>query len=166
MKKYSPFVAFVLLALFVLSCTKPPNYPDEPELTFVRFSKNVIAQGNRASKVDTLELVIGFTDGDGDIGHEDTNNLFLVDSRSGFREVQNVKPIPKEGTGNGISGEIILKIINTPFNICCTFPDTDVTCVASTQHPTDTFSYTVQIMDRAGNMSNKLQTEMITILCN
>lgn len=164
MKVYQALLVVILLIGIILSCTKPPDYPDEPVITFERFSKTVIEQGNAGTRPDTLELVIGFTDGDGDIG-SDSINVFLTDSRNGAREIFRINPIPKQGTGNGISGEIMIKMPNRIY-FCCTFPNTTNTCFPSKEYPEDTVSYSVQIKDRAGNLSNKVQTSALTILCN
>lgn len=164
MKLSKVLLLLVLVAGIIVNCTKPPDYPDEPVITFERFSKSAIEQGNAGTRPDTLQLVIGFTDGDGDIG-SDSINVFLTDSRNGAREIFRINPIPKQGTGNGISGEIMIKMPNRIY-FCCTFPNTTNTCFPSTEYPEDTVSYTVQIKDRAGNLSNKVQTTPITILCN
>ena len=164
MKILKSLLTLILLAGVIWTCTKPPDYPDEPVITFERLSKPAIEQGNAGTRPDTLELVIGFTDGDGDIG-SDSINVFLTDSRNGAREIFRINPIPKQGTGNGISGEITIKMPNRIY-FCCTFPNTTNTCFPSTEYPQDTVSYTVQIKDRGGNLSNRVQTSTITILCN
>jgi len=154
----------ILLIGIILSCTKPPDYPDEPVIAFGRLTKTIIEQGNAGTRPDTLELIIDFTDGDGDIG-SDSINVFLTDSRNGAREIFRINPIPKQGTGNGISGEIMIKMPNRVY-FCCTFPNTTNTCFPSKEYPEDMVSYKVQIKDRAGNLSNEIETPPITILCN
>lgn len=159
----SPF----LLALAVTACVKRPDYPIEPVIEFMSMNKQTIAQGSPSAQSDTLAITVSFTDGDGDLGNgEGVVDIFLTDSRDGFEETLQLPDIPTQGTGNGISGEITVRIFNKPFNICCTFPTGQEPCTASTVFPIDTFSYAIRIKDRAGNFSNSVQTSVITVLCN
>ncbi|WP_377470273.1 hypothetical protein [Pontibacter silvestris] len=64
MLKYSAPLLFLLLAFS--SCRKEPTYPDPPQIEFRRvdqytFEKNRVQQ-------DSLVLVIGYQDGNGDLG--------------------------------------------------------------------------------------------------
>lgn len=166
MLKYA--VLFLALTLtLAIACIKPPDYPDEPKIDYIGLSKNVIAQGNGNSPADTLAVVFGFTDGDGDLGSAtDSVDIFLTDSRDGFTNSFKLPVIPEQGIGNGISGEITIRIPNKPFNICCTYPDGFDACLPNPNFPVDTFSYGIRIRDRAGRFSNSIQTGTITILCN
>ena len=160
-----------LLALSLLGwgCSQPPVYPKEPKIEFLSLNQNVIEQSRDASiKLDTIEIRFSFTDGDGDIGSEDSTNIFLEDSRDGTLQLFKVSPIPKLGAGDGLSGEIKILLTNNPNTkyFCCTFPNTNLTCIASKQFPTDELFYTIYIKDRARNSSNKIKTDPITILCN
>ncbi len=156
-----------LLLILAASCVKRPDYPIEPVIEFVGINKQAIAQGSPSAALDTLAITFGFTDGDGDLGYSDgTLDIFLTDSRDGFEETLKLPVIPSQGTGNGVSGEITIRIFNKPFNICCTYPTGQVPCTPSTVFPIDTFSYAIRIRDRAGHFSNSVQTDRITILCN
>jgi len=167
--KIQTYSILLMLGLFLtFSCVKPPNYPDEPRIDFIGLNKNTIAQGNGNAARDTLEIIFYFEDGDGNIGtpNTDTTNfdVFLFDSRDSSSTKFRLPVLPDQGIGNGVSGEATLRI-PTLFNICCTFPNGATPCQPSTQFPTDTFSYAIRLRDRAGNMSNSVQTEMITVLC-
>ena len=159
---------FILVIIAVaFACTRPPDYPDEPLIDYIGLSKSVIAQGNTNAAFDTVAVIFGFTDGDGNLGYEsDSIDVFLTDSRDGFKTRFKLPVLPDQGTGNGVSGEITLKIPNKPFNICCTFPDGSTACQPNQQFRIDTFSFEVQIRDREGNFSNSIQTETITIRCD
>jgi hypothetical protein len=106
--------------------------------------------------------VIGFTDGDGDIGFgegertDETNfktNIYLIESGivdtsfagTGFR-------IPKiEGveTKNGLEGEIRIEIQLNLFKIA--------------PFPVDSIYYDGYLVDRGGNKSNLIQTRIFTV---
>ena len=157
----------MLLSTATWSCVNAPDYPTEPVIEYLAANKTTIAQGNAGARPDTLLIRFSFTDGDGDIGFEsDSLDVFLTDSRDGFVELKKLPVIPREGAGNGISGNISLRIPNTPFRICCTFPNGATACQPNEQFLTDTFSYAIQIRDRSNNFSNKIRTETFTILCN
>lgn len=167
LKAYSTLVIATFFLLSFNSCVQPPDYPNEPVIEFLRLNKNAIAQGNAGARPDTLAVMFSFTDGDGNLGYNtDTLDIFLTDSRDGFITRFKFPVIPDQGSGNGISGEVTLRLPNTPFSICCTFPDGSPACQRNTKFPVDTFSYTIQIRDRNSNFSNKVQTDLVTILCN
>ena len=62
---YKYLFSFLTICALGYSCTPDPVYPDEPQLTFLRYEYN----GS-----DTLRAVFSFTDGDGDIGVSPTGN--------------------------------------------------------------------------------------------
>ncbi len=157
----------ILTGLLITGCSTPPDYPNEPVIEYLRMNKNAIAQGNQNAQPDTLKITFGFTDGDGNLSSEsDSMDVFLTDSRDGFQTTFKLPILPTQGVGNGISGEITVKIPNTPFQICCTYPNGAPACLPNDQFPTDEFYFTIQLRDRAGNISNTVQTEPITVLCN
>lgn len=158
-----------ILILGGIGCSEPPVYPIEPQIEFLSLNQNAIEQSRDASiPLDTIEIRFSFTDGDGDLGSTDSINIHLEDSRDGTIQLFKINPIPKLGAGKGLNGEIKILLTNSPITryFCCTFPTTNLTCLASKQYPTDQLFYKIRIRDRAGNWSNEIQTERITILCN
>lgn len=157
-----------LLAGFLCtSCTQPPDYANVPEINFLSFSQPSIAQGTPTAPNDTLGVTFSFTDGDGDLGSEnDSLDVFFTDSRDGFINTFKLPFIPEQGSGNGISGDVTVKIINKPFNICCANLVTGEACKPNVPGPTDTLSFVIRIRDRAGNWSNETRTSTLTLLCN
>lgn len=158
--KYTLFLSIAM----IIACTKPPDYSDTPEIAFISFSKNTMQQGSGFE--DETTLTISFTDGDGDIGIGDgTPSIFFKDLRDGSEFITFVAPeIPEQGIGNGISGEMFIKVNTT----CCIHPDTlqDDGCNSNfSEYPIDTLVYEVYIKDRAGNKSNVIQTDPIFLLC-
>jgi hypothetical protein len=163
--KYTIFFALVLTItafLCVLSCTKPPDYPKEPVIKYLRMTKKTMKQSDLSK--DTTFVTVAFTDGDGDIGDKDSLNVFLTDKRDGFRAFQfRVPTIPTIGVGNGISGEMTFAV----YTSCCYFPQNKYPpCTRNIkEYPTDNLIYQIFIKDRAGNKSNTIDTEAITLLC-
>lgn len=161
--KYTTFV----LLLMALACTKPPDYPDEPVISFVGMDRNTVRQGNLTNgPIEQLVMTISFTDGDGDLGEmgtelEPKSNIYLTDSRTGFQASPLTVPfIPEQGAGNGISG-------NMRFNVsapCCIYLGTQ-SCEAFENLPIDTLTYSIQVQDRAGNISNTIESDPVFLLC-
>ncbi len=152
-----------LLFILVLSCTQPPDYPDEPVITFERTSRDSMIQGSQNQ--DSITIHFSYTDGDGDLGNEDeTFDVFVRDSR--FPELDYatfILPfIPPRGTGNGISGEVSLVV----FTSCCIFPPgTFPACDNPAEFPRDTLQFEIFILDRSGNESNHIMTDDIILRC-
>ena len=158
----------LIMAVSLFACSEAPEYPFEPVITYEGLSRITIPQSsNSVEQLDTLIIRIGFTDGDGDLGDRDSINIFMKDSRDGFEHVFKINEIPELGSSRSISGEIAVKLTNSPATryFCCTFPNTRVTCVPSTEFPFDTMSYSIRVRDRAGNVSNTIRTETFRVLC-
>lgn len=155
---------YLILIIFITSligCIKPPDYPIEPEIQFLRFTKNTMNQG--FLNEDSLLVTISFTDGDGDLGDHDSLNIFLTDTRTNFLQDRYRIPfIPEQGSSNGISGEISFILFNT----CCIYQSSIPPCTPSERQPRDTLSYRIYIKDRAGNQSNEIETDPIFLRCN
>lgn len=158
-----------VLAILLNGCAEAPTYPIEPIIEFKSLNRSEIPQSRSGGvdQIDTLIITFSFSDGDANLGDEDSLNIFMTDSRDGFTQSFKINPIPQLGSGDGIAGEIAIKLTNDPNlkNFCCTFPNTPLTCIASEQYPVDEMYYTIQIRDRAGNLSNTIQTDPIQILC-
>jgi len=154
----------LLCVLMLNTCINPPNYPDQPVITYEGVNKTAIYQGTTNNPADTLAIFFSFTDGDGDLSFEDSTDIFVADSRFPQLTTPYRLPlIPEEGTGNGIRGDITLRILSRAGGICCI--ENNIACPNNPQIATDTFSYEIYIRDRAGNQSNRIRTETLTILC-
>ncbi|WMJ73583.1 hypothetical protein RCC89_10480 [Cytophagaceae bacterium ABcell3] len=76
MSKYTCILLFFLTTMAFYSCSKSPNYPNEP---FIRFEK--LEQFTLGSS-DSLVIHLYFEDGDGDLGEDRETNAepnFFVD---------------------------------------------------------------------------------------
>ena len=102
--KLAHYFPFFIIAL-IISCTKPPDYPIEPIIEFERLSRNSMKQG--FTNNDSIVVTVSFTDGDGDLGSNDsTIDIFVSDTRIPNAEPSPYKMpfVPVQGVGNGISG--------------------------------------------------------------
>jgi len=151
----------LLLSVLVLSigaCVQPPDYPIEPEIEFVRVSKSEINQA-----VDTFTITFAYTDGDGDIGLDDSNpqnNVIITDSRTGYQESFKVPVVPQQGANNGISGEISLLV----FASCCL--NSNPICLPTPNANPEEIIYSIQMYDKAENESNTIIASPIYLICD
>jgi len=152
-------LAIAVLAMFQF-CVKPPDYPDEPVIEFKSLSKSQMIQS--ALGRDSVVITFSYTDGDGDLGFEDnTASLFLEDGRDSFAKPPYQIPfVGTQGAGNGVSGDISI-VVQTP---CCIYEN--VACNTSSFVPQfDTLFYRIKIQDRAGHISNTIETGIIKLRC-
>ncbi|MEY4928108.1 MAG: hypothetical protein RI894_2546 [Bacteroidota bacterium] len=149
--------AFVI-ALLCLTCSKPPDYPIEPIISFISFDKTDLKQG-----VDTVYVKIAFTDGDGDLGlniGDTSKNLYLIDPRFADEKETFLFPfVPEQGVGNGIKGEATIRVQAT----CCRYLGCGLT---DADHPYDSISYQIKIRDRAGHFSNTIKLPPLRLKCD
>lgn len=62
--KKGTIYTLILIALVYTSCIDKPNYPSTPVIAY----KDFIRYGNDPSNPDSVEVVVSFTDNEGDIG--------------------------------------------------------------------------------------------------
>ena len=152
MIKSSLVFALVVFSISLFnSCLKPPKFSETPLIEFVSINSTQVQQ-----MVDSIQMVISFKDGDGDLGslESDTStNCFITDHRTGKPDYTYNYKIPfvsPKGTTKDISGKIT---INLPGITCIPF------------RITDSVTYKIVIVDRAGNKSNEIQTPVIVVNC-
>ena len=152
-----PYLLIFFGLLFLQACAKPPIYDPVPTLSFVRFNVDTIQQQSQ-----TLTIVVGFTDGDGDIGGDgNTNNFLIIDQRRGDTSFYTIPAIPRIGVSDGISGEIEVDIAP----ICCINPDYPIACSPIPDY-TDQARFIIRLRDNAGQWSNEAETKALYIRCD
>ncbi len=179
-KKVKPYW-WIALVSGIAACSSPPDYPIEPEIKFLSLSTDTVLQTPPSGESGgTVRVILEFTDGDGDIGYEGVNtdscilcdpelgclqnktfNLFVFDHRlPNCLSPYQVPYIPQRGSSDAISGTIDLEI----FPVCCISKD-GFPCLSNVG-TFDTVYYSIQIKDRAGHQSNRLELPPIIIECN
>ena len=155
--KYSIFTLFFL----AFGCINAPKYPIEPVIKYGGMTRYTMKQGD--FRTDSLSVIFTFTDGDGDLGMEDSMSIFLIDTRDNNDNIKYKIPfIPEAGASKGISGEVRF----TLFSTCCIFQDPFVPpCTSNENEPLDTVVYKLFIRDRAGNISNEIELDPIVLDC-
>jgi len=154
--KITPFL-FLITILYFFSCGEKPS--NTPSLEFVSLSKNYMVQGG----VDSLYLKFKFTDEDGDIGSNTSDNISVSDSRTGAVIASYKLPdyVGTNPNNSSRTGEITLIV----YSQCCIYAN-GTSCQPSTVEPTGTMHYKIQVVDQAGNYSNEIQTDEVILECN
>ena len=141
---------FITALLFMaVACSKSNTfdevYPPEPVIRLVSISPTKMQEFS-----DSLVVVIRYQDGDGDLGftHPDSNALEVQDARLVRPDYYFVPPLAPLNSTLSITGEL-------RFGIRGAF-------VLGSNNEENT-SFTIRIKDRAGNWSNTITTQEITI---
>lgn len=69
--KKNLFYILIFVAFSYTACIEKPTYPEEPVIAY----KDFIRYGNNPLQPDSVEVVISFTDNEGDIGLEQTDTV-------------------------------------------------------------------------------------------
>ena len=73
--KRNCFFIVILVVFALTSCRKPEQFPIEPVITF----KDMYTKLNSQGYDQNIEVVLNFTDGDGDIGYKESGNGAIFD---------------------------------------------------------------------------------------
>ncbi len=141
-----------IIALFINSCNRQSPFPKEPKILSVTLNKTFI---NTGDDTDTLKIIFEFTDGDGDVGRPENDTIpdvFITDNRTEFTYEYRLPLVDQLRAQRGIKATAVIDIIG--IISCRPFRNTDTT------------TFSIQIRDRAGNLSNTEQTPEIILNCN
>ncbi|MEO0900378.1 MAG: hypothetical protein AAFY71_28470 [Bacteroidota bacterium] len=135
--------------LFLYSCRESTGgiISDIPEISFEEITPNQVKAGE-----DEITFFIKYTDGDGDLGTNDDNvrNVFLTDLRIGAVQEFRLQQLAPDGAEVPITGTFNLKL---PFTI-----------MVDSAANSEKVSFSLYVTDRAGNESNTIESEEITVI--
>lgn len=141
------FTTFLLIVIFS-SCKKEEakEYDAVPEIAFESISPLVVKEFE-----DSITIVISYKDGDGDLGENNANvnNLFVTDQRINITYPYRVQQLSPDNSTIAIQGKLNVVLKNS-----------GITNGSTSQ----TVSYKLYIIDRAGHQSNTLTTSSVTII--
>ncbi|MDB5282070.1 MAG: hypothetical protein JWO06_1145 [Bacteroidota bacterium] len=128
------------------SCKKDKTSSATPTISFVSIAPNPAIK-----YLDSVKIVISYTDGDGDLGIDspDAKNLFVTDNRNNVTSGFRIKQLAPSGSNIIIEGN--LDIILSPQGFT---DDNDATEIAT---------YSIYVVDRAGNKSNVVKATPLVI---
>ena len=137
--------AFIVIAVLLAGCKKEEVMPSAPEIALVSMSTQSVQEFDERVKVR-----FSYTDGDGDLGQSDPDDytLWVKDARLEGTDGYHIPPLAPEDAEVPIQGELEVEL-NALFLLG-----------NSGQEET---SYTMYVVDRAGNRSNEFTTGTITI---
>lgn len=142
------FACAVIVALIsaLPSCKKDTGISPVPSISFDSISPNPAIKYR-----DTILIVISYTDGDGDLGIDsaDVKNLFVTDSRNNVVSEFRIPQLAPTGATIAIQGNLDVVLPPQIF-----INDND---------STETVSYSLYIVDRAGHKSNTITTKSLVI---
>lgn len=129
----------------LVCCKKENDMPKEPEIELVSIGPTDVEEFT-----DVVTLHFKYTDGDGDIGQVDPDvpSLRVKDSRLPEADWYHLPPLTPELQELAIQGELELPL-NTLFLLG--------------NSGTEVLTYSIVLVDRAGNYSNELVSPSITV---
>ncbi|MCH8317201.1 MAG: hypothetical protein IIA88_01685 [Bacteroidetes bacterium] len=179
------FITFITLTLSFSGCKKPPEWDKTPHIEFTEISKkHYIKDACSCSSCDcdSIFITIYFRDGDGDIGLSDADSVILpkinfyvtllIYKDSVFKPFElcdcsvtlsqpfdgHSPPLYPEGYSGPLDGFIDYSISFQTTDLldpCCKFPPETLDSAV--------IKFTLQLVDRALNKSNIVETSPITI---
>lgn len=172
MNWFGKIILTSILGVLLCGCLKPEKFPTEPEIVF----KDAIVRN------DSLFLTVDFTDGDGDIGLNDSDTIAPYDTSSVFHHnffvdyfekvdgvgwVQGrdnfgnpitfnyrLPVITPQGQNKALKGEILVIVEPILGAGNTSFP----TYYNEFSAESDTVQYRVRLADRSLNMSNEVSS--------
>ena len=147
-------ITYLIIIIGFFSCNKKetdgetPKGPisNVPSITLIDVYPKTVQEYK-----DSIVFVIQYLDGDGDLGTEDadTKSIFLTDNRALLTESYHLPPLATIGTEIAIQGNLNV-ILNR-------------TALLNSTGSSETTTYSIYLVDRAGNSSNIITSETITI---
>jgi len=159
MKNMLRSTLFFMILILLGSCTKETNSMTEndpnPQIGAIPTIELMEVVPTTAQQyTDSIAFTIQYQDGDGDLGNDDPDipSIKLIDNRDPDLLIfdYHLSPRAPEGSELAIQGELTIVLPNS------------ILIDDSNQSETTTFS--ISITDRAGNQSNLVETEPITII--
>lgn len=150
MNQIYPFIFFGLIAVILFgSCEKESDKPPFSEVPEIRLLDLSLTEVKEFS--DTLEVLLHYRDGDGDLGYADPDipSLVIKDARLTVADSFHLQPLAPPGANVAIEGELRLRLPHL---------------FLLGNGTSESTRFRIKILDRAGNESNEVQTPQITIL--
>jgi len=140
-------LACLMMMVLCTSCTdESVQISDTPEIEFISISpQEVIAYQEK------VIIRIKYTDGNGDLGENDPDvkNLSVTDSRNSVSFGFRIPELAPQGSNIAITGELPIEMDGVP--------------IITEGADSETVSFSIQLSDRAGNLSNVVESDPITV---
>ncbi|HNQ13352.1 MAG TPA: hypothetical protein PKH65_05935 [Bacteroidia bacterium] len=146
MKKFIVYIA--LLVVLSSSCKKQESINEIPEIEFLSITPQMAKEFS-----DDIHIRFKYKDGNGDLGENnaDVFNLFVTDKRLNLEYKYRISQLSPSGSSISIQGTLDVLIEKTGITDSSAMQDV---------------SFSLYVVDRAGNQSNRIQTPAIQIVKN
>ncbi len=137
---------FSLILFFITGCKDDEiSFPVEPSIEMVS-----ITPANPMQYTEPVTITIHYKDGDGDLGenNDQVKNCFVTDNRIGITYEYRIKQLAPTGSSIPIDGNLNIDIGGQ---------------VLTDSSSSQSVTYTLYIVDRAGHKSNSVTTAAIVI---
>lgn len=140
---------YILLAAFAAltftACEKDKPLEDTPYIEITS-----VTPTTAQAYSDTITFTVLYRDGNGDLGENDPNvyNLFLKDGRNQVEYKYRVQQLAPSGSDVPITGNLLVKLAGAPI---------------INGGSSETVTYSMYVVDRAGNKSNVATSPTITV---
>lgn len=145
-------VLYSALILLMASCKKEKGNDPLPIVSNTPNIVSVSINDYSINQFDDLQFTIAYTDGDGDLGEEDAdvNSIFITDKRNiNIVHEFHLQPLAPIGKVTTIQGNLKVHLNNV--------------ILLDQNNNTELVQFTIQLKDRAGNLSNLVTTPAVTI---
>jgi hypothetical protein len=139
-------LAVFILAIWALWGCKPDTMSAVPAIQFVSIHPKEVFEW-----IDSVTIRISYQDGDGDLGENDANttNLWIRDLRINALYDYRIKQLAPNDASVPIQGNLDIVLPNT--------------ALSNSNNQPEQARFELYVEDRAGNRSNKVLTENITV---
>jgi len=170
--KGKAFLVSIFVLLLVFSCKKPVVLPPEPAIEFVSIRTiDTIDNPELGNPVVYNKVKFKLVDGDGDIGNEEDNDNSTTLNNTFFKLLRKQNGLFQEYkiislTGDTIPIEYRIPVVpisggqNKTLNAHVFIL---IEGINLKKLPFDTLKYEIYVKDRAGNISNTIETEEVII---
>lgn len=147
MRRNARILLFCSGLLGLLSCQPEPMIiPVIPEIALLSAGPSTVVAFQ-----DSISFQVQYTDGDGDLGtNDDTQrNVFILDNRINATHAFRLQQLAPDGATIPITGSFRVNLPNT---------------LITDGSPEQTVVFTLYVVDRAGNESNRVESDPIRIV--
>lgn len=149
-------IAFLLLITSLgIACRK--QHAIEPTLSYKGISKSLLLQNRQ----DSVIIDLAYEDGDGDLGSDTEDQIFVTDLRTdSLVATYRIPPFPNPDKKQYREGTIRLLL----YSGCCMYAN-GTSCTINFSEPRDSVRYSIYIKDRAGHVSPAIYTDWLELDC-
>lgn len=132
--------------LFFFACKKEETMSSTPKISWESYGP-----GQIQALQDSIYFSISYEDLEGDLGstNPDDKNLFITDDRFPLTYEMRIPEIVPNGQSASIKGTLNFSLANT---------------VLKGQNDEEAVTFSITIVDRAGNTSNELKTQGLKVI--